>query len=283
MRKILICMALAPLTTLALSGCDLFKNDGKLDLQITDAPYTDASQVVVTINRIRLQQHDGHHESFDLSPAKTVNLLQFNSGNFATLLNDQALPSGDYDSIRLTLADGNGSNFVQQLDGGMYGLDVPGNELELDADFTIDDRGTTTLTLDVDLRRSLRAPESSGGDYRLVPSLRLINDDDAGTISGSIPASRIGTGCAAAVYLYQGKVTPDDIGGNGAQPYSSTTVVADGSGGYRYTAAFLPEGTYTLALTCDANQDDPAANDDLDFSDPEYADVRAGRTETQNF
>src|SRR3546814_10818510 len=52
-----------------------------------------------------------------------------------------------------------------------------------------------------------------------------------------------------SVYLYQGKVTADDIGGNGAQPYSSTNVVADGSGAYRYTAAFLPEGTYTLALT----------------------------------
>src|SRR3546814_21094318 len=67
-----------------------------------------------------------------------------------------------------------------------------------------------------------------------------------------------------SVYLYQGKVTADDIGGNGAQPYSSTNVVADGSGAYRYTAAFLPEGTYTLALTCHADQDDPAANDDLD-------------------
>lgn len=280
MHKTLIFTLLA---TLALSGCDLFKNDGKLDLQITDAPYTDASEVVVTIRSVRLQQHDGHHESFDLSPAKAIDLLQLSNGNFATLLSGEALPSGDYDSIRLTLDDGNGSNYVQRQDGGLYGLAVPGNELELDTDFTIDDHGTTTLTLDVDLRRSLRAPEDSGDDYRLVPNLRLINDDDAGTISGSIPASRIGSGCVAAIYLYQGKVTPDDIGGNGAQPYSSTNVVADGSGGYRYTAAFLPEGTYTLALTCDADQDDPAANDDLDFSSPESADVRAGRTETQNF
>src|SRR3546814_13509866 len=117
----------------------------------------------------------------------------------------------------------------------MYGLDVPGNELELDADFSIEDRGTTTLTLDVDLRRSLREPENDGDDYRLVPSLRLINDDDAGAINGSIPASRIDSACVAAVYLYQGKVTAVDIGGNGAQPYSSTHVVADGSGAYRST------------------------------------------------
>src|SRR3546814_4546855 len=50
MRKTLIFTLFA---TLALSGCDLFKNDGKLDLQITDAPYTDASQVVVTVSSVR--------------------------------------------------------------------------------------------------------------------------------------------------------------------------------------------------------------------------------------
>src|SRR3546814_11416454 len=130
MRKTLIFTLFA---TLALSGCDLFKNDGKLDLQITDAPYTDASQVVVTVSSVRLQQHEGHHQSFDLSPAKAIDLLQLSNGNFATLLDDEALPAGDYDSIRLTLDNGNGSNFVQRQDGGMYGLDVPGNELEIDA------------------------------------------------------------------------------------------------------------------------------------------------------
>src|SRR3546814_5929807 len=72
MRKTLIFTLFA---TLALSGCDLFKNDGKLDLQITDAPYTDASQVVVTVSSVRLQQHEGHHQSFDLSPAKAIDQI----------------------------------------------------------------------------------------------------------------------------------------------------------------------------------------------------------------
>src|SRR3546814_19010270 len=117
----------------------------------------------------------------------------------------------------------------------MYGLDVPGNELELDADFSIEDRGTTTLTLDVDLRRSLREPENDGDDYRLVPSLRLINDDDAGAFNGSIPAPRIDSACVAAVYLYQGKVPADDIGGTGAKPHSSTNGVSDGRGALRQT------------------------------------------------
>src|SRR3546814_20673855 len=82
MRKTLI---FTLFTTLALSGCDLFKNDGKLDLQITDAPYTDASQVVVTVSSVRLQQHDGHHQSFVLSQEKAIDLPQHSNGNFATL------------------------------------------------------------------------------------------------------------------------------------------------------------------------------------------------------
>ncbi|NGY05054.1 DUF4382 domain-containing protein [Solimonas terrae] len=274
---------LVVLLSLALCGCDLFKNDGKLDLQLTDAPYTDAQRVVVTIKSIRLQPRDGHHESFTLDPEVQVDLLQLRNGVVRQLLGDEALPSGDYESIRLTLDGGSGNNYVQTLSGGTYPLDVPDDELDLDADYAIDSHGTTGLTLDVDLRRSLRAPDRSGDPYRLVPSLRLINNDDAGTISGTIRNSLIGSGCVAAMYIYQGKVTPDDVGGSGAQPYSSADVVIDGSGSYGYVAAFLPAGTYTLALTCQADEDEPDLNDAIDFVAVTHVDARAGHTETQNF
>lgn len=280
MRKTVFMMLSA---TLALGGCDLFDKDGKLDLQLTDAPYTDAQAVVVTIRSIRLQPVDGDHEDFDLNPALRVDLLQLRNGAVRQLLSDEALPSGDYTSIRLTLDGGDDDNYVQGLNGGVYPLDVPDDELDLDSDFSIDDHGTTKLTLDVDLRRSLRAPDGDSDHYRLVPSLRLVDDDDVGAISGTIRGALIGSGCAAAVYVYQGKVTPDDIGGSGAQPYSSADVIAAGDGSYRYTAAFLPEGDYSLALTCDADEDDPAGNDAIDFGDAEHVDVRKQHTATQDF
>jgi hypothetical protein len=37
-------------------------------------------------------------------------------------------------------------------------------------------------------------------------------------------------------------------------------------GAYRFTAAYLPAGTYTLAFTCDAGKDDPTQADALSFS-----------------
>jgi len=280
MRKTLF-LALA--ATFALGGCDLFDKDGKLDLQLTDAPYTDAQAVVVTIRSVRLQPVDGDREDFDLNPALNIDLLQLRNGTVRQLLSGAALPSGDYTSIRLLLDGGSNSNYVEGLNGGVYALDVPDDELDLDGDFSIDDHGTTQLTLDVDLRRSLRAPDGGGDHYRLVPSLRLVNDNDVGTINGSIRGTLIGNGCAAAVYVYQGKVTPDDIGGTGAQPYSSADVIASGDGSYRYTVAFLPEGTYSLALTCEADEDDPVKNDAITFGTAEHVDVRAGRTATQDF
>lgn len=279
MRTLLLCSALS---LSLITGCDLFKNDGRLSLQLTDAPYTDAEKVVITIDRVRLQARDGGHENFDLNPPRSVDLLQLSNGATQQLLDSEPLPSGDYDSIRLELIDDSSgqSNYVQLKEGGIRALDVADKELDLQTDFSIDDKGTTALTLDVDLRRSLR--DSDNGDYRLVPQLRLVEDDKTGTVSGAVSASRVGSGCVAAVYVYQGKVRPDDIGGTGAQPYSSTAIVADGSGGYRYTAAFLPEGSYTVAFTCDADQDNPEDNDSLDFTD-EQVDVRKGRTATQNF
>lgn len=261
----------------ALGGCELFENDGTLDLQLTDAPYTDALHVYVTVERVRLEAHDGDHESFDLDPAPQIDLLALSNGATATLLDGEHLKSGDYESIRLELGD---DASVVRKDGGEFPLEIGDDRLELDTDFTIDDHGTTRLVLDVDLRRSLR---EDGDEYRLQPQLRLVDEDDSGAVAGSVRGSLIDSGCVPAVYVYAGETTPDDIGGNGAQPLTSSNVVADGSGDFRYTAAFLPEGRYTLALTCEADEDDPDESESLDFVATEHADVDAGRTETQDF
>ena len=52
---------------------------------------------------------------------------------------------------------------------------------------------------------------------------------------------------------------------------------------YTYTAAFLPVGTYTVSLTCEARQDDSATDDVLVFTGTTNADVSAGQTITVDF
>jgi hypothetical protein len=49
-------------------------------------------------------------------------------------------------------------------------------------------------------------------------------------------------------------------------------------GAYRFTAAYLPAGTYTLAFTCDAALDDPTKADNITFSSIGSVVAEAGST-----
>jgi hypothetical protein len=130
--------------------------------------------------------------------------------------------------------------------------------------------------------------------YTLKPVLRVTDESQVGLISGSVAATRItasgctgdaNTGAGNAVYLYSGTVaTPDDVGGAGSQPLASAPVKLDtASGNYRYTLAYLPIGSYTLALTCQARDDAPDTDEAIVFSEPLSANVTAGMTTTVNF
>jgi hypothetical protein len=70
-----------------------------------------------------------------------------------------------------------------------------------------------------------------------------------------------------AVYVYPGVVdTPSDIGDADNDPQTTATVSQTGSGDYGYEVNFLSVGEYTAAFTCQANDDDPEADDDIQFS-----------------
>jgi len=66
----------------------------------------------------------------------------------------------------------------------------------------------------------------------------------------------------------------------------SAVSLNNATGGYEYTAAFLPAGTCTLALTCLATDDDPEVDDPVAFVSVIGADnvaVTAGETTTFDF
>jgi hypothetical protein len=81
-----------------------------------------------------------------------------------------------------------------------------------------------------------------------------------GAIQGQI-TSTLPSGCTAGVYLYSGNVTvPEDWNTSAPrtdskQPLASTLPVATSTPPYNYQFGALPPGTYTLALTCQAAQD----------------------------
>lgn len=274
----------------ALSACDIrFGNGGRLDLRLTDAPIDGAAEVVIAIESIELRTFDGERETFSYAQARQIDLLELANGRTTLLLDDEFLPADDYESIRLRLRSDPDSfdSYVRLDDGRTFALYVPDSAeagLRVATDFTIDDGDSRRLTIDVDVRRSLREPDADNEPqaYRLLPSLRVVEDERSGTIRGRIAASLISDSCVPAVYVYSGRVTPDDIGGSGPQPLTSSRVFIDTNGDYVYAASFLPEAEYTAALSCDADADDPERNDAIDFIS-DHATVTAEETTVLNF
>lgn len=85
-------------------------------------------------------------------------------------------------------------------------------------------------------------------------------------MTGKVDSSLIMRSKRAAVYAYAGSVTPDDIGGVGAQPQIIGDIVQDANActfGYRLD---LPAGTWTVAVVADANADQPGEDDALGFA-----------------
>ena len=159
--------------------------------------------------------------------------------------------------------------------------------LKLNQPITIPADGSTSFTIDFDLRKSVH--ERAGGIYNLRPTLRLVDESEDGTLQGTVDAATISAQCIAgdkaAVYVFEGAgATPDDVNIDGADDDPVATASVDWEGGDNtYTVAFLEAGTYTVAFTCDAGVDDPSAEDTLTFVGTSDVTLTAGQTTTQNF
>jgi hypothetical protein len=126
-------------------------------------------------------------------------------------------------------------------------------------DFTLASGGTVNMTVDFDLRKSIIQDPNDSTKYLLNPSMRAIQNELSGTLTGSIATSLV-TCLTPAVYVYSGNVTPTDVDINApvgtVQPFTTTLVgLNQTSALYNFTAAFLPAGTYTAAFTCQAPLD----------------------------
>lgn len=272
---------------------------GALSLAVADAPIDTASHVVVSFAGVEFKPANGAAFSVDFAEPRTVDLLNTANGQSVVLVDSADMPTGAYQWLRLKVRSDASSteSYLTLRDGSVHPLYVPsGSEsgLKLQNPFSVSSSGVRIVVVDFDLRNAIVAPKS-GDAYWLKPTLRVINADDVGVISGSIdPMLLSGTDCSAnpstgagaAVYVYNGaNVTPDDVGGSGSNPLASTLLALDErSGGFAYTVAWLPAASYTVALNCDAEQDDPQADDDLDFPTTlSNITVTAGQTSTADF
>ena len=296
-------------TAALLTGCGGADSDtgtGKLTLSITDAAVDNAEHVYVQFHGIELQGAGTRtvlyycQDAADASKTvvrnaacttaaapKKIDLLALNSGLSDTLLNEYVLPAGAYNWIRLMVdTDAVLDSYIVVMGGASHELTIPsGSEsgLKLNRGFVVPNNGSADFTIDFDLRKSIHL--TGTGEYKLRPTLRLADNTLAGSIAGSVAASIIPSGCSPAVYVFAGSgTTPDDIDGIAPDPVTTASVKLNSiSGEYRYTAAFLEAGNYTVAYTCQALDDDPTVDDALTFSGTSNATVTAKTTAILNF
>lgn len=285
--------------TLPLAACIDDEDDnayGQMKLAVTDAPVDGATSVVVQFTGVELKPQSGVSTVIEFDQPRDIDLLALQGGGSELLLDGVTLPAGQYNWLRLmvnaepTLMD----SYISFGDGSMYSLFIPSGAetgLKLINGFTVPAGGVADFTLDFDLRKSVHDPGSEPnnvtGDYVLRPALRIVDNTQVGQISGTVANSLVTTNCDPVVYVFAGAdVTPDDVDPieNELDPLTTAPVEQDmTSVEYRYTAAFLPAGDYTVSFTCDAGQDDPDAEDTLGFSGTQTVAVTGGETTEANF
>jgi len=234
---------------------------GTLNLAITDAPVDSAKSVVVEFSGVELNPAGGERILIDYDPPRQIDLLALTGGTTELLLNNESLPAGKYTWVRLHVnAEPNTvDSFIVLLDDSQHDLRIPSQTgLQLNRGFSVPEGGTASFTIDFDLRKSVHNPVGSP-EYILRPTLRLVDDNEAGALAGNVDASFITADCSGAVYVFSGATT-DDVDGLDPDPVNTATVPIDGE--YAYLVPFLPEGTYLVAFTCDADKDDPALDAD---------------------
>jgi hypothetical protein len=273
---------------------------GQLSLAITDAPVDDASSVVIQFSGVAFKRAGSAPEVVQtLTPSpRQLDLLQYQEGRAALLLDGVTLPAGEYEWVRLIVDDETGvrDSYIVLTGGEECELHVPSGAesgLKLNRGFELPADGSVALTIDFDLRKSIHAPPGQQGvaeactqGYLMRPTLRIVDDANVGAIAGHVASDLVTEECLPKVYVFSGAgVAPDDIeeaDGADADPLVVADVaVENGSTAYAYRAAFLPPGPYTVAFTC--GDDDAAADDTLTFVGAQDVTVQANVLSTADF
>ncbi len=271
------------------SSSNVLSSSGSLSLSVTDSPVDSALSVVVTFTGVILNPEDGDRIEITYDTPRQIDLLALNGGVTEFLLEDEVVPAGRYSWIRLMVDEA--ASYID-VGSGQEALSIPSGSrsgLKLNRGFSVDNDGSAAFTIDFDLRKSVT--RTGGGDYKLRPTLRIVDDSEVGSLSGTVSAGPL-SDCAnsslyaGSVYVYEDESgSADDYDGDSDDPVASAMVDTTD---FSYTVAFLEEGDYLVAYTCDTDEaDDPGDGDSeddvLDFFGETTVTIVAGQTTNQDF
>lgn len=277
---------------------------GNISFSITDGPRQDTRAMVLHFTGMELGHSSGDVVTLTMPDGgMSVDMMQLQNGEYASLITAAEIPMGQYDWVRLHI-DLSQSYVELSGTGGQHGMQMGAdatNGLEVHEPFELLDSINHEFMLEFDLQSGLQhhGMGMMGDEYELHSAMRLVEMQHAGGISGMIDASMIDINhadCDAApggnwVYLFPGDATvPDDVAVPDTDgmpgPITTDRVEMDpATGNHNYHFSYLPEGSYRMAFTCSGEWDEIGDDDypaDPDqrfnfqmFSDP--IDVVAGQ------
>ncbi|MGH8481215.1 MAG: DUF4382 domain-containing protein [Nevskiaceae bacterium] len=267
-----------------LSGCE-----AQLTVDLTDGPVDSADEVVLDITHVALLTADNDVVRLALDAPGPVDLLLFRKGETYRLVSGEDLENDRYVGIALDFA--SGGSFVTRDDGAEITINTPTTRDFAAIDLTIEDLDEERLVLDLNLRFSL--VDDGSGSYDLEPVWRAARPGDAGEAGGAVATALVESdGCRAgrpagegvAVYVFRGSdVTPGDYVGQANLIDAAAVELDTTTSEYRYSLHFLPADDYTLALTCQADADDPTTDDAVTFDASANVTVTEGGSATMDF
>ena len=206
--------------------------DGTLKILLTDSP-CEFEEVNITFSEIAVHAGDDTSDTEGEwivinSETQTFNLLTLSNG-VTSLLGEKKLEPRHYTQIRLEITD---AELI--VNSETFSLDVPSAKLKFVKGFDLTDGIETKLIVDFDAARSIH--QTGNDQYKLQPTIRVITEDQSGAITGTV-------------------TNPENVPVAYAIAESDTVTssfvnIETGS----FKLAFLPENTYTVAVTDTLNQ-----------------------------
>ncbi|HEX5024763.1 MAG TPA: DUF4382 domain-containing protein [Agriterribacter sp.] len=228
--SILLFSALLMLLSCSKSQKNIDEKSSRLELRLTDRPFSNTKAVWVDIREVEIIMNDtGHPIILEGTHPGLYNLLELTNGK-DTLLADAVIPTGKISQIRLILGD---NNYLITNDDKKIALKTPSAQqsgLKVQVHEEVAGGILYRLILDFDAGRSIIEAGNSG-NYLLKPVLRILSlVPSGGNIQGVVVPGSVQT----AIFATAGT---DTIA-------STLTDAVNGN----YLFKDIPEGNYSLVF-----------------------------------
>lgn len=261
---------------IALAGCE-----SSFEVDIVAQGFDDERDVQLNIEGVQIEQlGSGSPKSVTRNNTLELELARQSSPQRTELVTDADIPDDEYKGVRLRFddADEGSVSDSRSASAGTFSIvrasgDDPDDDSFADVAFMFkqDDNETVSVIVAIDVPLSLTFDDADD-EYTLDPVIRAMESGDEASASGTVEFAAADAECAdggVAVYAFEGDgIEPDERGGDDVEPIASAPVDATSGA---FTLSFLPPGDYTLAATCEAEEDngteDRSDDDAIDFGD----------------